>query len=83
MNAYNGSKHEAKPKTQRYSKRQHLKTRKMNQKPYNKCLINLVCSICTGKYLPFFFFRTDLAPSLLGLYENIRQILSRAGLALG
>ena len=24
----------------------------MNQKPYNTCLINLVCSVCTGKYLP-------------------------------
>ena len=28
----------------------------MNQKPYNKCLINLVCSVCTGKYLPSVFF---------------------------
>ena len=27
----------------------------MNQKPYNKCLINLVCSVCTGKYLPSVF----------------------------
>ena len=53
MNAYNGSKHEAKPKTQRYGKRQHLKTRKMNQKPYNKSL--KVCSVCTGKYLPSVF----------------------------
>ena len=23
----------------------------MNQKPYNKSLINLVCSVCKGKYL--------------------------------
>ena len=23
----------------------------MDRKPYNKCLINLICSICTGKYL--------------------------------
>ena len=30
-------------------KRQHLKQN--NQKPYNKCLINLVCSLSTGKYL--------------------------------
>ena len=28
----------------------------MNQKPHNKCLIDLVCSVCTGKYLPSFFF---------------------------
>ena len=27
----------------------------MNQKSYNKCLINLVCSVGTGKYLPSFF----------------------------
>ena len=24
-----------------------LKEKKMNQKPYNKCLINLDCSVCT------------------------------------
>ena len=28
--------------------------KKMNQKPYNKFLIDLVCSICTGR-----FFRKD------------------------
>ena len=27
----------------------------MNQKPYNKCLINLVCSVCSGKDLPSVF----------------------------
>ena len=27
----------------------------MNQKPYNKFLINLVCSVCTGKYFPSVF----------------------------
>ena len=27
----------------------------MNQNPYNKCLINIVCSVCTGKYLPSVF----------------------------
>ena len=33
-----------------------LKTeKKMNQKPYNKCLINLAYSVCTGKYLPSVF----------------------------
>ena len=43
----------------------------MNQKPYNKSLINLVCLVCTGKYLPSFFFaQTSLAPSSLGLYEK-------------
>ena len=41
-------------------------------KPYNKSLINLVCSVCTGKFA-FGFYRTDLAPSSLGLYENLRQ----------
>ena len=67
--------------TQRKGKRQHLKTntavkteKKMNQKPYNKCLINLVYSVCTGKYLPS-VFRT--------VYENLREILSRTDLALG
>ena len=29
--------------------------RKMNQKLYNKFLINLVCSVCTGKHLPSVF----------------------------
>ena len=29
----------------------------MNQKPYNKCLINLVCLDCTGKYLLSVLFR--------------------------
>ena len=28
-----------------------------------KCLINLVCSVCTGKHLPSVFFRTDFASS--------------------
>ncbi len=41
-------------------------------KPYNKSLINLVCSVCTGS-IAFGFYRTDLAPSSLGLYENLRQ----------
>ncbi len=41
-------------------------------KPYNKSLINLVCSVCTGKFA-FGFYRTDLAPSSLGLYENLKQ----------
>ena len=27
----------------------------MNQKPYDKCLTNLVCSVSTGKYLPSVF----------------------------
>ncbi len=44
-------------------------------KPYNKSLINLVCSVCTGKYY--------LAPSSLGLYEKPQAILSRTDLALG
>ena len=55
----------------------------MSQKPYNELFINLVCLICTGKYLPSIFFRTDLAPSSPGLYENLRQILSRTDLTLG
>ena len=59
-----------------------LKTeKKMNQKLYNKRFINLVCSVCTRKYLRF--FRSDLAPSLLCLYENLMQILSCTDLALG
>ena len=52
----------------------------MNQKPYNKNLINFVCWICTGKYLSPEFFRTDLAPLSLGLYGNLGQILSRTSL---
>ncbi len=44
-------------------------------KPYNKSLINLVCSVCTGKYC--------LASSSLGLYEKPQAILSRTDLALG
>lgn len=32
-----------------------------NQKSYNKFVINLVCSICTGKYLPF-----EMTPLLRG-----------------
>ena len=39
----------------------------MNQKPYNKCFINLVCSVCTGESSWLRFFRTDLAPSSLGV----------------
>ena len=31
----------------------------MNRKPYNKCLIDFVCSVRTGKYLPSVFFSTD------------------------
>ena len=27
-----------------------------NQKPYNKFLSNLICSVCAGKYLPSVFF---------------------------
>ena len=30
----------------------------MNQKPYNKQLINLICSVCTEKYLPSSFLFT-------------------------
>ena len=46
----------------------------MNQKPYNKRLsINLVWSVCTGKYLP----------EVLALYENPSQIFSLTDLVLG
>ena len=52
-----------KPGAKPTSSEQHLKRntalkteKKMNQKPYNKCLINLVCSVCTGKY---FFAQTS------------------------
>ena len=40
-------------------------------KLYNKCLINLVCSVCTES-IAFSFYRTDLASSF-GLYEKTRQ----------
>ena len=42
-------------------------------KPYNKSLINLVCSVCTGKY----------CTSSLDLYEKPQVILSRTDLPLG
>ena len=89
INAYNGCKHGAKPASSEVNgnicKDEYCpKTgKKMNQKPYNKRLINLVCSICTKKYLLSFFFHTDLAPLSLDLYENLRQMLSRTDLALG
>ena len=59
----NECKHEAKS-------RQHLKTNtllqtgtKMNQKSYNKCLINLVCSVCTGSICLLFvcFLHTEIS----------------------
>ena len=60
---YNRCKREAKPTSSEVRlKRQYLKRntvlkteKKMNQKPYNKSLINLICSVCTGKYLPSVF----------------------------
>ena len=48
-------------------------TTNCNQKPYNKSLINLVCSVC---HPAFGFHRTDLAPSSLDLYEKPQAILS-------
>ena len=55
--------------------------KKTNQKPYNKSLINFVSSVRIGKCLPT-VFHTDLASSSLGLYENLKQILSCTDLAL-
>ena len=81
----NGCKQEAKPRSSEVGKRQHLKTntaqeteKKMNWKPYNKCLINLVSSICTGKYLPYkprtrlisLYFSTVLAYMLKTVHTN-------------
>ena len=51
-------------------------------KPYNKSLINLVCSVCTES-IAFGFYRTALAPSSLNLYEKPQAILSRTDLPLG
>ena len=62
----NGCKHEAKrtgskPEVKNKSniwRRTHAELKakkKLNQKPYNKSLINLVHSVCTGKYLPSVF----------------------------
>ena len=46
-----------------------------------KGLTSFVRSVRESLFL--LFFRTDLAPSSLGLYEHLRQILSRTDLALG
>ena len=70
--------------TQRYGERQHLKAntalstqKKMNQKPYNQCLINLVN--CTGRFLPSVFFAQKNLR-----YENLSKYMhSRMDLALG
>ena len=60
-----------------------LKTvKKMNQKPYNKSLINLVCSVCTGKYLHSVFSHKPRF-FVARLYENLGGILSRTDLPLG
>jgi hypothetical protein len=63
-----------------------MKIRKMclGSHNYNKRFINLVLLGLYGKVLICLrFICTDLAPSSLGLYENLRQILSRTDLALG
>jgi hypothetical protein len=36
-------------------------------------LLTSFCSVCTGKYLPSVYPHWDLAPSSLGLYENLMQ----------
>ena len=51
-------------------------------KPYNKSLINLVCSVCTGKYCLWFLShrpRSFVARSV----RKPQAILSRTDLALG
>ena len=51
----------------------------MNQKPYNKSLINLVCSICMGKYFHSVFshrprdFLTKISQLKLRLHTAINQ----------
>ncbi len=51
-------------------------------KPYNKSLINLVCSVCTGKYC--LRFLSHRPRSFVARSVRIPQaILSRADLALG
>ena len=48
-----------------------------DQKPCNKFFINLVCLVCTGKYLPSRF-----SPQTLLSYENLREIPFRTNLTL-
>ena len=50
-----------------------------------KFLINLVCSVCSAQdsICPRFFFHTDIAPDLLGQYENPKQTASRTDLTSG
>ena len=49
----------------------------MNQKPYNKCLINLVCSALYGKVFAFRFFAHASLLRRSVLYKYFSQILSR------
>ena len=59
--------------TQRHGERQHLKAntalstqKKMNQKPYNQCLINLVSS---------FAVRGSISPSVFFAQKKLRHII--------
>ena len=48
----------------------------MKQKPYNNVLLTSFSRYVIQESLCLRLFRTVLAPSSLGLYENLRQILS-------
>ena len=56
--------------------------KKINWKPYNEQLIDLVSSVFTGECFPS-GFRTSLAPSSLGLYEKFFLVHVHANVALG
>ena len=54
-----------------------------NQKPCGECFILYSFVRSVPESICLRLFRTDLAPSSLGLYESLRPILSRKDLTLG
>lgn len=55
--------------------------KKINQNTYHKFLLTSFAGLYRNVF--FAFFRKDLAPSSIGLYGNLSQILSHSGLAVG
>ena len=59
----------------------HNKLRSKQSHIINSLLTSFARSV--GESIAFGFYRTDLAPSSLGLYEKPQAIFSRTDLALG
>ena len=87
----NGCKHEAKPRNSEVrematSEDEHMQCYKQRRKLTKSHIINVLLNLfarSVRENICLLFFYTNLAPSLLGVFKNLKQIHSRIDLTLG